>query len=234
MFAYLNQHPQMKLPDVKEIHFFDLNYSNGLDWYTSHFPPASLSHRMVTGEASPYYLFHPHVPERVRLHCPDVNILVMLRNPADRAYSHYMMQKRRQFDKSGSFEEAISLEDERLGGELEKIVQDPTYNSTNHQRLSYLARGFYFQQISRWLRFFRMDQCLFIRSENFFTHPEDELVKVYQFLKITEDLPSNLSPENTNKYPPMAEETRKRLTRYFEEDSRKLSELLGSGFRWND
>ena len=86
MFAYLNQHPQMKLPDVKEIHFFDLNYSNGLDWYTSHFPPASLSHRMVTGEASPYYLFHPHVPERVRLHCPDVKLVVMLRNPVDRAY----------------------------------------------------------------------------------------------------------------------------------------------------
>ena len=153
MHAYLNQHPQIFLPPVKEIHFFDTSYERGISWYKSHFPLKWSHPNTVCGEASPYYLFHPHVPNRVHRHCQDVKLIVLLRNPADRAYSHYMMQKFRKYDNIPTFEEAIEKEEERIGEEYDKLVSDPGYKSLKLQQHSYLARGKYFTQIKNWLQY---------------------------------------------------------------------------------
>jgi len=232
LFSYLKQHPELHLSVIKEIHFFDNQYSKGINWYRSHFPLKRLVKKIKSGEASPYYLFHPLVAKRVYYHCPLVKLIVMLRNPTDRAYSHYMMQNKRKVDPVPTFEEAIEIENERLTNEIDKINNDPDYISFNHQKFSYLNRGMYYQQLSEWLKYFNLDQFLFIKSEEFFQNPSNELLKVYDFLGIRKKLPVSFDPENINYYPPMNKKTRSFLNTYFAEENKKLSQILGDKFLW--
>ena len=87
LYNYLIQHPQIVPSSKKEVHFFDLNFHLGQSWYEKHFP--EVSDNILTGEASPYYIFHPLCPKRIFDYDPSVKLIVILRNPIDRAYSHY-------------------------------------------------------------------------------------------------------------------------------------------------
>jgi|SRR5690242_3518862 len=87
LFEYLARHPDVAPPSAKELHFFDSEYHKGDAWYRERFP--SLRNGFITGEATPYYIFHPHTPTRVRDWNSKVKLIVLLRNPVDRAYSHY-------------------------------------------------------------------------------------------------------------------------------------------------
>jgi hypothetical protein len=230
LFAWLAQHPSLSLPEQKELHYFDINYHRGFFWYQDLFPDMIPERNLRSGEASPYYLFHPLVPPRIKECCPDVKLLILLRNPSDRAYSHYMMQRSRGIEPYTSFEDAIGAESFRLKGEEERIISEPGYISYNHQKFSYLARGLYFRQISRWLEYFPLKQFLFIQSEKFYSDPLAALKKVYGFLGIDETVPENLTPQNTNQYPPMQESTRVYLNKYFQCDMDQLAGLLGNEY----
>ena len=96
LYRNLTQHPYIVPAFRKEVHFFDhtSNFKNGVAWYRAHFPLLLYKHYkqvrkqdIVTGEASPYYIFHPHAPKRAFEIVPQVKLIVMLRNPVDRAYS---------------------------------------------------------------------------------------------------------------------------------------------------
>jgi hypothetical protein len=234
LFTYLDHHPQLILPTVKEIHFFDLNYSKGIEWYKSHFPLKFFHAGCRTGEATPYYIFYPLAAKRVLDHCPNAKMIVLLRNPVDRAYSHYMMQFNRKIDPATSFEDAVALETERLTGELDKMQTDESYRSFNFQKYSYLSRGLYARQLKQWLRYFKHEQFLFLRSEDFFENPERELLQIYKFLGIKARLPSDLNPVNSNEYEPIKEETRAVLNAFFAHDKQDLAIMLGKKFLWQD
>jgi hypothetical protein len=122
LFRYLSQHPDIRLPKRKELHFFDLQYSNGIDWYERLFPRKKIIKRQITGEASPFYLFHPLVPERVFNHYPNIRLIVLLRNPVDRAYSHFHMERNRNAEPEDSFMRAVELEFDRIALEKQQIT----------------------------------------------------------------------------------------------------------------
>jgi len=232
LFAYLEQHEDLKLAREKEVHYFDLNFWKPNFIYRSYFPLNSF--KGLTGEASPYYFFHPLVPKRIKKQNPKVKLIVMLRNPIERAFSQYNMERRVGKENSKLFEVAIKKEDQRLEGEIDKIIQKaPYYNSFSHQAHSYLSRGKYFEQTQHWLKHFSMDQFCFIKSEDFFTNPKGELKRVYDFLAIEEKYPENLKPKNVGDYPKeINEQTIKFCEEYFKEDMIKLETLLGSNFKW--
>jgi len=163
LYHYLCQHPQIVAATKKEIHFFSLNYAQGLDWYKSQFSPEADGKYLLTGEGSPYYLFHPLVPQRLYESFPETRLIVLLRNPVDRAISHYYWQVKLGYE-SLSLEDAIHTEPQRLAGELEKISENPTYYSFHHQHYSYLSRGMYAEQLQRWMKLFPLKQFLIIRS----------------------------------------------------------------------
>ena len=122
LFRYLVRHPQVLPPFRKEIKYFDCNYINGQNWYQAHFPLKKkfVGGSKLTGEATPYYIFHPQAPMRIAEALPEAKIIILLRNPIDRAYSHYQHMVRVGREPL-SFEEAIAAEPERLAGEAEKI-----------------------------------------------------------------------------------------------------------------
>ena len=231
LFTYLKDHPDLVLPR-KEIHFFDLHYENGLDWYRSHFPLRS-RRGTVTGEATPYYFFHPLAPGRIRKDLPNAKFILLLRNPVDRAHSHYQMMRSQGRIGSQTFEEVLKIEEETVARETERILVNPSHSPEHHQAYSLISRGKYFEQISRWFAVFPKEQFLILRSEDFFRKPTEELQKVYGFLGIEPVYPAEDLLVNSGSYKPLDERTSSRLKEYFAEDQKKLVELLGPSFAWD-
>jgi hypothetical protein len=235
--SYLAAHPCVVSPRFKEVHYFDLNYGKGIDWYRSHFPLGrrrrlkSLlrGRRLRAGDATPYYLLHPGVARRASDLIPAARIIILLRNPVDRAYSHYHHEVRLGMEPL-SFEEAIDAETQRIAGEAERLEAQVSYESFNYQNFTYLARGIYSGQISRWLRYFRPAQFLVLSSEQFFKTPALEYGKVLKFLGLPKWELSSYPAEFAGSYPPMPAAMRGPLTEYYAPHNRNLRHHLNANW----
>ncbi len=233
LFNYLVQHPDVQRPFGKEIHYFDLHYAGGIKWYRGRFP---YTHRLrggsLTLDASPYYLVHPLVPQRAAEVLPQVKLIALLRNPVDRALSHYQHEFRAGRE-SLSFAEAIEKEPERLAGEEERLLHDPHYYSYNHHRYSYTLRGLYVEQLRRWAQHFPRSQLLVLQSEWLFRDPVAASAAVYDFLGLSPHRLAHYRPFLQGKYErDIPAELRTRLTAYFEPCNRELYRWLGEEFDW--
>jgi hypothetical protein len=162
---------------------------------------------------------------------PEAQLITVLRNPADRAYSHYHQEVRRGHEPL-TFEEAIEAEEGRLRGEVDRMLKDEHYVSFNHQNFSYLARGIYVDQLVEWSRFFGDEQQLVLKSEDLFDQTLDVLDSVLGFLGMPGWYPEVLEPCLKGSYAPMNPVTRRQLRDYFEPHNRRLYEYLGVDFGW--
>jgi hypothetical protein len=234
LFKYLAEHPQVAAPFRKEIKFFDSNYSYGLGWYRAHFPLASsLRNGLLSGEASPYYIFHPTAPERIHSALPDTKLIVLLRNPVERAFSHYQHMVRVGAE-SLSFEEALGQEELRLAGEAEKIAIDPRYSTANHVRYSYKARGRYFEQLKKWYSLYPDNQILVLKSEDLSNTPSVVFQQTLDFLSLPGWEPKQYDPHNKGIYQDMPSAVRKHLAAYFKPYNQQLYSFLGRDFCWDN
>ena len=227
--GYLVQHPGVIAPLRKEVHYFDLNFERGESWYRAHFgrerePGLNL-------DASPYYLFHPAVPARMHALLPDTKLIVLLRDPVRRAYSHYWHEH----DKGRetlSFEDAIAAEPGRLGDAEARLASGELDASREHQLHSYLARGRYAEQLERWYVHYPRERVLVLRFEDFAGAPLAGLNRTLEFLGLPSMTELDLEARNTRSYPPMSDETTARLREYFEPHNRRLEALLGREMGW--
>ena len=230
LFRYLLQHPDVKAPTRKQVHFFDLNFSHGERWYFSHFPPKLNSQTKITGEASTEYLFHPEVAQRAKAILPNIQIIVLLRDPVERAYSHFHHMKRAGRELL-SFENAIEREleifSQRGGFDFTREDVSDIYNQ------SYLARGFYATQLERWFVHFPREQFLILQSEQFFQKVDTIFADVVQHLGLSNDYRvQNKMKHNSGVYTPMKPSTRKKLELIFETHNQYLSDLIGVDYGW--
>jgi hypothetical protein len=233
LFNYLVQHPDVLPPLGKEIHYFDLHYQRGLNWYRGRFPYA---HRLgggtLTLDASPYYLLHPLAPERAARLLPGAKLVALLRNPVERALSHYQHEVRGGRE-SLPFERAIEQEAERLSGEEERLRSDPSYYSFNHHRYSYVRRGRYLEQLRRWVEHFPRSQLLVLQSERLFADPVGATATVHEFLGVRPHRLEHYKPFLHGAYDrAMPAGVRTRLVEYFEPHNRELYDWLGKEFDW--
>ena len=236
LYYLLCQHPYVAPTSEKELHFFDSQkFNKGEGWYRSNFPPPTSEngHKVITGEASPYYLYHPLAARRAAQVVPHARLIVLLRNPVDRAYSDYQNRLREGNEFLG-FEEAIEAEEERIKGEKEKMLADEGYSSASHRRHSYLARGVYVDQIKEWHEHFDPDQLLVLKSEDFFVRLQESLGEVSNFLGLPAWQPEVLSASlrNESDYVPMSPAVREKLESYFEPHNQRLYDYLGADFGW--
>ena len=226
---YLTQHPQVIPPLRKEVHYFDLNFARGESWYRANFgrpgePGLNL-------DSSPYYLFHPQVPSRAHALVPGAKLIVLLRDPVRRAYSHYWHERDKGRERL-SFEDALAAEPERIGRAGEQLASGAIERNESHQYFSYLARSRYAEQIERWLRLFPRQQLLVLRFEDLAQDPLPVLNRSLQYLGLPAMGSAKLEPRNTRKYPPIDPATAGRLREYFAPHNRALEALLGEPMGW--
>jgi hypothetical protein len=216
LYYLLTRPPLVEPAARKELHFFDQpeRFDNGAEWYRRCFPQSAWKdgRRSITGEATPSYLFDPPVAKRMAEVVPQARLIALLRNPIDRAYSHYQMQVKRGTEPS-PFEEAIE-----------------------QQHSSYVSRGIYVDQLLRWYEFFSKEQMLILKSEDFFERPVEILKVVLTFLDLPDWQPdaSDLQQRrHTGAYKQkMDPSTRRRLEAYFEPYNQRLYECLDVDFGW--
>ena len=213
LFHYLKYHPQIKRPIKKEMQFFNSNYSKGANWYLAHFPFKSLTH--ITGEATPDYIFDEYTPERIKELYPHIKLIALLRNPIERAYSAYHMNRRLGVDPRPTFDEAVTFE-------INHIDSNSELNLSEKNNFLYLSRGKYAKQLAHWLDYFDRDQLLVIGSNWFYSNTEEALLKIYEFLDIKPLLPPVLKPINVGSYPPLSNKLYAELKAYFHEDLLQL------------
>lgn len=233
--SYLAAHPWVVSPTRKEVHFFDLNYGKSVNWYRSHFliggrrrfKNGLYGRHLPAFDATPYYIVHPQVAERASRLIPGARIIILLRDPVDRAYSHYHHEVRLGTERL-AFEEAIDAESSRISGEAHRLQSDSFYESFSYQHFTYLKRGIYWEQIHRWLKYFRPDQFLVLSSEAFFKSPAIEYKKVLQFLGLPALELSTYPAVHVGKYPGMSAVIRDRLIEYYAAHNRSLKHELNS------
>jgi hypothetical protein len=238
LYDDLVKHPSVLEAAVKEVHFFDIRYDRGLDWYRAQFPfegrlRSRDGRRRQTGEASPYYMYHPHAPARIKQTLPDVKLIVMLRNPIERAYSQYQHEVRQRREPLRTFEEAVAQEPERLRGQVERMLADQRYNSVEHRRRSYVTRGIYVDQLQRLLRVFDRQQVLILKSEDYFAGAETTVQQAIQFLALPAWDPGVFARKNVGTYSPIDAQIRQRLVEYYRPHNARLYDFLGVDFGWS-
>ena len=189
----LEQHPGAFLPAAKELHYFSLHYALGEDWYREQFAQAGAQQRC--GEITPYYLFHPLAPARIQALLPQARLIVLLRDPVERALSQYFHSLRLGLEPL-ELEPALAAEAQRLAGaEAALAAADGRHRS--HQEHSYLARSRYEQQLPRLEALFAAEQLLVLRSEDLFAQPERVWEQVLTFLGLEAlPLPPLAQPAN--------------------------------------
>jgi Sulfotransferase domain len=245
LLATLRKHPDIVGPTRgedfvllgKEVHFFDKRFDEGLDWYRSFFPLAARRERarrrgrdLVAGESTPYYLFHPEVPARVAATIPDVRLIVLLRNPVDRAYSHYQHRVRAGREKL-SFKAALRAEERRLAGTDDLIEIDRKYRR-HHFHRAYFRRGLYAEQIERWFDHFPRKRLLFVRAEDYFARPAETHAEVLEFIGVRPWQFEKTVHRNNASYPPINPVVRAELEARYAEPNARLEQLLGRDFGW--
>jgi hypothetical protein len=230
LYEKLTEHPLVVPALTKEVHFFDNSYHQGEAWYRGHFTGKVGTN--LTGEASPYYIFHPHAARRIYTTTPHVKLILLLRNPVNRAYSHYHHEARLGYEPL-SFEDALAQEEKRLAGETEKMLKDERYYSHTHQHYAYRPKGVYADQLKTWFDLFPQTQILVLQSETFYQNTPTVMRQVTNFL----DLPpwdgwQLNTPKGKQRYHPMNSATRQALATYYQPHNQRLYELIGADFGW--
>lgn len=225
----------------KGVNYFDLNYERGMDWYRAHFPRLEPARRRaavlgegtepVATESSGYYLYHPLAPERIAHDLPDARLIMMVRDPVERAYSAYKHEVARGFE-SESFERALELEESRLAGEEERLASEVGSPSYAHRHWAYLARGRYVQQLRRLHRTIGQERVLVVEAERFFAEPETTYAEVVEFLGLRRWRPATFEQHNAQPGSALSELIRDELREYFRPYDDELEQLLGRPLAW--
>ncbi len=175
----LRYHPGIYLPTKrKEIHFFDQYYHRGVDWYQDFFPsPKHLSAKyQAIGEITPKYIFDPDVPGRIHEHIPDCKLISILRNPVERAYSHY-------------------------GDRVRNNAEKRDFNSVLNKYPNIFARGLYSEQLERYLRYFPRENMLVLIFERLISNPKHALHQIAEFLCVDASMFNNdLASQRVNPF----------------------------------
>jgi hypothetical protein len=243
LWNYLIEHPLIPRLgpawNTKASHYFEENWKKDLSWYRSHFPTERHRQRLERrhgappriGEAAPLYMFHPSAAERVHQIIPGVRIIVLLRDPVERAYSHWKERRTNDVEPL-SFADALAAEPERTAGERARLVADPFYFSEAYDWYSYRARGRYLEHLEPWLALFDRSQFLFIASEDLYRSPAEVYATTLSFLDLPERQLESFEVYNDRPSDPMDPAIRCELVEYYHPHNVALSRRLGMDFPW--
>lgn len=225
----MKKNPEIGMPRGKESYFF---FSPKVDWNNPDYEP--LHERFVRrrpttkiyGEATPNTIFLEKSHERIYRYNPDIKLIILFRDPIDRAFSQWRMFRYRRI-------ETLSFSDAIRTGRERPAMSDP--ESGRYKRYSYVERGFYHAQLTNLLRFFPREQLLLLQTEDLRHAPEATLGRVSEFLGVADTWPEvherkSLSGPETGER--ISAEDHAHLREVFAEDHRRFVEATGLGAHW--
>lgn len=223
----ISKHPDIyinnnKNPEIGEIHYFDLNWKKGIEWYKKQLKFEKNKNKII-GEKTPNLSYLENTHPYMQNVNPFLKIIFILRNPIERAYSQWKLNKKNNNEKL-SFSKAVSFELKNLKN------QNKTFHTINKH---YIGRGFYYKQLKNLLKWFPKDNILILISEKTKLNMKEEYNKVYNFLNIQEldntkyDLEyvsSNKSKIDSTVY--------KKLVDIYKKDVESLEKVIGFKTGW--
>jgi hypothetical protein len=242
LYRALAAHPAvLKAVLHKGVHYFDTAYHRGPNWYRAHFPTQRSATKVAqrwgvpaqTFESSPYYMYHPLAAGRIARDLPGVKLVVLVRDPVERAYSQHAHEVARGFETEDSFATALGLEPRRLHGEEERLRADPAYHSFAHQHHAYRGRGEYARFLAALAGEVGREQLHVVESERFFTEPEQAYDGVLDFLGLPRLGYPDFARHNARpRSAPMDPGLRAELTAYYAAHDERLAAWLGGTPSW--
>ena len=226
IYYYLSCHPTILLSHKKELDFYRENYHRGINWYRAHFPAISDRADFLTGEATPNYLRFPQVARRIKDTFPKTKIIILLRNPVDRAISWHYHKLNTGLTKI-DLQTAIATEIKQLATTTEAEITNTGYREPDN-----IMSSLYIYKIRPWIELLGREQFLILKSEEFYSNPLKVMSNVFQFLDLP-DCPLNNYPKvNSGSYQPVDPELRNTIAEYFAPYNHQLEEYLGMEFNW--
>lgn len=240
LYNHLVKHPDIFPSYRKEVHYFDHNYQKGTNWYRAFFPKSSekqahekLGKVFRTIDASPYYMVHPHVAKRAKELLPNAKVIFILRDPIDRAISHYNHEIRKGTE-SLPIEDAFHKEPERINGEHEKMMKDENYASPAFNQFSYIKRGKYIEQLKNWEQYFGKDQIKVSIYDDFVENPQKVMDEVFEFIGAAPQTIEGLG-ERHNKHShkvKLDDGLKTYLSEQFRQSNQELFDHIGKQYNW--
>lgn len=216
---FLTRHPNITMGDQQEIHFFDDDSlfvaDPDYEQLHKHYPP--IASPTIAGDCTPSYMYHEPTTERIWRYNPTIKLMILLRNPVDRAFAHWNMQRFKGREPLDFFD-AVREEKTRIAGAP----------PTDARRFAYVDRGFYGQQLARLLKFFPREQLKVIKFEDFKGKQRETLVSVFSFLGLKQLRSVRTKDRNIVPYErAMNWEEKVFLYNVFADDIAKIEQLLG-------
>jgi hypothetical protein len=235
LFSYLSQHPSITTPIIKELQFFNMNFKRGINYYHSFFPVKINKKKVIAGEATPDYLDHPLAPERLHKYNPNAKLIIILRDPVLRAYSHYNFVKSYNNEiKKSSFIEALNKEQKLINNALNNLYTNPVESAIDISNYGYLYKGEYIVHLRKWFNLFSSEQIMVIDFNQFKNNTKQTLKEICHFLEIDENF-SFLTQKKENQTTYQTKLTRdeqKLLTEHFTPYNNELFDFLNKKFDW--
>jgi hypothetical protein len=222
LYSYLVQHPDIldtygnpHFPylGTKELRFFDRSWAEGLEWYKELFPTTEA--HQITGEASPQYFFRASALDRIRRVLPDAKLILLLRNPVDRLYSHYHHVKR------------WVPEWEKAYGSFRKY-----WEAAKESDYYLIDKGIYVDTLCRWQKYYSKDQLLVLCSETLRAKTSVTYQKVLAFLDMPVHELSEIKFLRSNPYSLMSENLKAEISAFYQPYNQRLYDVLGYSMGW--
>ena len=238
LYQHLSEHPCISRSPRDNIGFFNENYHLGINWYKSLFPTVFYKKKMESKnkhclffDVTSTYMEEELTAKNVYEVNPNQKIIVILRIPVDRAYSHYHVNVKEKSEKR-SFEDAIFEEMNRI--KSERIIQNKNKNLRvfTPNNIHYLKKGFYALQLKSWFKIFPREQILVLSTEEFQEDQNLIYKKIFDFLNIPNMKIKSTEKMEKGNYIPMKHDTRNLLLDYFRQCNHELFELINSEFDW--
>ncbi len=216
---FLSKHPKITMGDQQEIHFFDNDalFVSRVDYEQLHKHYPALAPSTIAGDCTPSYIYHEPAAERIWKYNPKIKLLVLLRNPVDRAFAHWNMQRFRGREPLDFFD-AVREEKTRIAGAP----------PAEARRFAYVDRGFYGKQLQRLFKFFPREQIKAVKFEEFRDKQRETLTSTFSFLDLKPLRSVRSKDRNVVPYKrAMNWEEKVFLYNLFAEDIGKVEQLLG-------
>tara|TARA_B100000029_G_scaffold510810_1_gene603246 strand:- start:64 stop:852 length:789 start_codon:yes stop_codon:yes gene_type:complete len=231
LYKYMCQHPCILPAAYDEIGFFDSNFHLGINWYRSMFPRKKQMKQLsnekgisMTGEDTPFYLWNRKVRDRIKKYLPRVKLVVILRNPVDRAFSEFNNLKRN---------EKLNVDFETyIKNEIQELMSESVDISKFSHPTSIISRGIYVTQLEMWYELFPKDQILVLNTTDLLNNSDIIEKSICNFLNLPKFNSKEVFYEKKASYEKMNPDTRDNLEKFYEPFNENLYKLIDKKFNW--